>query len=172
MPYLAALMFAVFFAGFAMTVSEGMWSNAITLLCLLLAAAIALPGGLALTDYVVQQAKPSPETEWAFKFSSVWGVFFFAIMILRIMTDRISRVRMKFIKPLDAGAGILLGLVVATMLTSFAALMLYVPFAAGVWKTAEAAPWQNQTIQTFASPMSMALTALHGEEALKRITTR
>lgn len=172
MLYIAVLMFAVFFAGFAMTVNEGMWSNAITLFCVVLAAMIAVPGGLALTGYVLEQAKPGPENEWAFKFGCIWGVFFFAINVLRLLTDKTSKIRMKFFKPLDAGGGILLGLCVAFMLTSFSALTLYMPFAAGVWKTAEAAPWQNQTIQTFASPMSSAVTAFHGPEALQQITTQ
>lgn len=172
MPYLAVLMFAIFFAGFAMTVNEGLWSNAITLFCVILAGVIAVPGGVILAAYVLEQAKPSPENVWAFKFASIWGIFFAAVMILRLATDRISRVRMKFFKPLDAGGGILLGLVVAFMLTSFASLMLYMPFAAGVWKTAEAAPWQTKTFETFAIPMSLAVTAFHGPEALQQITTQ
>jgi hypothetical protein len=165
-------MYAVFFAGFAMTVNEGLWSNSITLFCVILAGLIAVPGGLALAAYVLEQAKPAPENEWAFKFGSIWGVFFFAVMILRIATDRISRIRMKFVKPLDVAGGILVGLVVSLMLTSFSAMMLYVPFAAGVWKVAEAAPWQTQTIQQFAGPMSLTITAFHGPELTRRVTER
>jgi hypothetical protein len=172
MLYLAVLMFAVFFAGFAMTVNEGLWNNAITLMCVILAAMIAVPGGLALTGYVIEQAKPSPENAWAFKFASIWGVFFFAVMALRLITDRLSRVRMKFFKPLDAGGGILLGLVVAMMLTSFSAMTLFMPFAAGVWKAAEAAPWQSQTIARFAVPMSSAVTAFYGDEVLNQIRSQ
>lgn len=172
MPYLAVLMFAIFFAGFAMTVNEGLWSNAITLFCVMLAGVIAVPGGLALAGYVIAQAQPSPENEWAFKFGSIWGVFFFAVMILRIATDRISRIRMKFVKPLDVAGGILLGLVVSLMLTSFSAMMLYIPFASGVWKTAEAAPWQNQTIQSFANPMFSTILAFHGSDVARRINER
>jgi hypothetical protein len=172
MPYLAVLMFAIFFAGFAMTVNEGLWSNAITLFCVMLAGVIAVPGGLALAGYVIAQAQPSADNEWAFKFGSIWGVFFFAVMILRIVTDRISRVRMKFVKPLDVAGGILLGLVVSLMLTSFSAMMLYVPFATGVWKTAEAAPWQTQTIQSFAGPMTSTIIAFYGADVSRRITER
>ena len=172
MLYLAVLMFAVFFAGFAMTVNEGMWNNAITLFRVVLAAMIAVPGGLALTGFVLEQAKPSPENEWAFKFACIWGIFFFAVMVLRLITDRTSKVRMKFFKPLDAGGGILLGLVVAWMLTSFSALTLFMPFAAGVWNTAEAAPWQTKTIQTFATPISSAVKAFHGDDALNRIISK
>jgi uncharacterized membrane protein required for colicin V production len=172
MMYLAILMFAVFFAGFAMTVNEGLWNNAITLLCVILAAMIAVPGGLMLSAYVIEQAEPSPENAWAFKFASLWGVYFAAVMILRLVTDRLSRVRVRFFKPLDAGGGILLGLVVSLMLTSFAALMLFIPFAAGVWKTADAPGWQTTTIQSFASPMSSAITAFHGESAREQITSR
>ena len=160
------------FAGFAMTVNEGMWSNAITLFCVVLAAVIAVPGGLALAGYVLEQAKPSPENEWAFKFGCIWGIFFFAVNILRLATDRISRVRMKFFKPLDVGGGILLGVLVALMLTSFSAMTLFMPFAAGVWKTAEASPWQSATIANFAQPMSAVLEAFHGLEVLNQIRSQ
>ena len=95
MLYLAVLMIAVFFAGFAMTVNEGLWSNAITLFCVVLAGMIAVPGGLALAGYVLEQAKPSPENEWAFEFGCIWGVFFFAVNVLRLSTDKASKVRMK-----------------------------------------------------------------------------
>ncbi len=172
MLYLAVLMFAVFFAGFAMTVNEGMWSNAITLFCVVLAAMIAVPGGLALTGFVLEQAEPSAENEWAFKFACVWGIFFFAVNVLRLATDRTSKVRMKFFKPLDAGGGILLGLMVALMLTSFSAMTLFMPFSAGVWKTAEAAPWQSATIANFAQPMSAAVGAFHGTEVLNQIRSQ
>lgn len=169
MLYLAILMYAIFFAGFAMTVNEGLWSNAVTLFCVILAGVIALPGGLALAGYVLEQVDTAPENQWYFKFASIWGIFFFAINVLRLSTDRLSRVRMKFVKPLDAGGGILLGLGVAMMLTSFAALTLFVPFAAGVWKTAEAAPWQQQTFSMSASPMNTAAKAFHGESIITQL---
>lgn len=169
MLYLAILMYAIFFAGFAMTVNEGLWSNAVTLFCVILAGVIALPGGLALADYVLEQVTPAPENEWYFRFASVWGIFFFAINILRLSTDRLSRVRMKFAKPLDAAGGILLGLGVAAMLTSFASLTLNLPFAAGVWKTTEAAPWQSQTFWTSAKPMKSTTIAFHGSEIMKQL---
>ena len=172
MLYLAVLMLAVFFAGFAMTVNEGLWSNAITLFCVVLAGMIAVPGGLALAGYVVEQAKPSPEYEWAFEFGCIWGVFFFAVNVLRLTTDKASKVRMKFFKPLDAGGGILLGLMVALMLTSFSAMTLFIPCAAGVWKTADAAPWQSSVIANFAQPMSAAVTAFHGSEVLNQIRSQ
>ena len=117
-----------------------------------------------LSAYVIEQAEPSAENAWAFKFASIWGIYFAAVMILRIATDRLSRVRLKFFKPLDAGGGILFGLVVS--------LMLFIPFAAGVWKTGDAPGWQTQTIQSFASPMSSAITAFHGESALRQITSQ
>ena len=125
-----------------------------------------------LSAYVIEQAEPSAENAWAFKFASIWGIYFAAVMILRIATDRLSRVRLKFFKPLDTGGGILFGLVVSLMLTSFAALMLFIPFSAGVWKTGDAPGWQTQTIQSFASPMSSAITAFHGESALRQITSQ
>ena len=65
-----------------------------------------------------------------------------------------------------------LGLMVALMLTSFSAMTLFMPFAAGVWKTAEAAPWQSATIANFAQPMSAAVEAFHGTEVLNQIRSQ
>lgn len=169
MMYLAILMFAIFFAGFAMTVNEGLWSNTISLFCVILAGLMALPGGLALGAFAVEQAKPAAENEWAFVFGSIWGVFFFAVMILRIVTDRISRVRMKFFKPLDIGGGILMGLGVSMMLTSFTALTLFLPFAAGVWKPQEAPAWQSGTIVASAIPMFSVSALFYSDEIISQI---
>jgi hypothetical protein len=164
MLYLTILLMFVFFAGIAMTVNEGLWSNAISLLCVVLSALIAWAWGPILGAYVVEQAKPNAANEWAFWFASIWGVFFFAVMLMRIIADRSSRVRMRFVRPLDMAGGIVLGLGVATMFTSFTAYSLYLPFKASVWKVKEGAAWQQQTIQSLAGPMYATGKAVLGDD--------
>ena len=164
MPYLAVLIYFIFFAGIAMTVNEGLWSNAISLFCVTFAGLLAWYWGPVLGGFVVDQAKPSEANEWAFWFASIWGIFFFAVMLLRVGTDRMSPVRMKFIKPVDMAGGLLLGLGVAVMFTSFAAYSLYIPFKASVWKVQEAAGWQQQTFTSAAAPMYGAIKAFYGED--------
>lgn len=163
MTYVAILLLFTLFAGIAMTVNEGLWSNAVTLLCVLLGGLLAWHWGPVLGEFVIEQAKPSPENEWAFWFASIWGVYFLAVTVLRIIADRSSRVRMRFIRPLDMAGGILMGLVVAVMFSSFAAYALYIPIRAGVWKIEDGAPWAQQTISTLARPMYSAGKATYGE---------
>lgn len=167
MLYLAMLMFALFFAGVAMTVAEGLWSNTISLLCIILGAILAICWGPVLGRAILTAADPPAEHAWAFFFAGIWGVFAFSVTLLRVITDRLSRVRMRFIKPLDQLGGSLVGFGVATMFTSFVALTLFIPFGAGVWKTEEAAPWQQQTIARSAAPMTLAMSTFYGDDFME-----
>jgi uncharacterized membrane protein required for colicin V production len=163
MLWLTILLYCILFAGIAMTVNEGLWSNTISLFCVILAALLAWYWGLVLGKFVIEQMEPDPTKEWAFWFASIWGVFFLSVMILRIMADRLSRVRMKFIPQLELAGGIVMGLGVAIMFTSFAAYSLFVPLKARVWKAEEAAGWQQQSISTLAAPIYATGKAFYGE---------
>ncbi|RIK74313.1 MAG: hypothetical protein DCC67_16725 [Planctomycetota bacterium] len=164
MNYLAIILLFVFFAGVAMTVNEGLWSNTVSLFCVMFASMLAWYWGPTLGAFVVEQAEPSAQNEWAFWFASVWGAFFLAVTILRIVADRSSRVRMRIIRPLDLAGGVLVGLLLAVMFTSFAAYSLFLPFRARVWKTEEGAGWAQTTVSTFAAPMYTAGRAFLGED--------
>jgi len=164
MLYLTILLIFVFFAGIAMTVNEGLWSNTISLFCILFAALLAWDWGRVLGGFVIEQVEPSAQNTWAFWFASIWGVFFLSITILRVIADRSSRVRMRFIMPLDRAGGLLMGLGVAVMFTSFTAYSLYIPFKAGVWKFNEGAAWQQQIISTATRPIFGAGKAVYGDD--------
>jgi hypothetical protein len=163
MTYVAILLLFVLFAGIAMTVNEGLWSNTVTLLCVTLGGLLAWHWGPVLGRLVIEQAEPSSENEWAFWFASIWGVYFLVVTVLRIIADRSSRVRMRFIRPLDMAGGIVIGLAVAVMFSSFAAYALYIPIKAGVWKVEDGAPWAQQTISTLARPIVSVGKATYGE---------
>ena len=60
---------------------------------------------------------------------------------------------MRFVPPLDLAGGLLVGLCVAVLFTSFAAYSLYLPFKAGVWKPQDGAGWAQQVVVQFAGPM-------------------
>jgi uncharacterized membrane protein required for colicin V production len=164
MLYLAVLLLALVFAGIAMTVNEGLWSNTISLFCVLLASLLAWDWGRVLAKYVIAQAQPSGENEWAFGFASVWGVFFFSVMLLRILADRISRVRVRFIPQLDKALGILMGIMVAWCFAGFAAYTLMIPIDGKVWKVQEASNFQKQVFVTLARPIYSLGKAVQGED--------
>jgi len=153
MLYLTILLIFAFFAGVAMTVNEGLWSNTVTLLCIILAGQFAIVGGIPLGLYIIEQADASEETAWCFLFAGVWGVFVVSLTVMRLLVERASRTRVKFVPPLEKAAGPLMGLFVAVMFTSFTAYTLErIPINAGEWKVNDAADWQKTTFTYARAP--------------------
>ena len=73
MLYLAILLMFVFFAGVAMTIGEGLWSNTILLFLVIICGLLAFVGGVPLAGFVIEQAEPSNEYVWHFVMACVWG---------------------------------------------------------------------------------------------------
>lgn len=166
MPYLCILIYFVFFAGIAMTINEGLWSNTLALMAILVCGPLAIAGGYPLGLLLQEKLEKPVEQTWYFAFGGVWLVFFFAIMFLRLFADRVaSRVRMKFVPPLERAAGPLMGLLVAVVFASFFTFTLYtIPINAGEWKIGDAAPWQQTTMKSGSQPFYAVLRALGGEK--------
>jgi hypothetical protein len=153
MLYLIILLAFVFFASMAMCVGEGLWNNTIALISVMLCGISAILFGVPLGTFVAEQAKASDITLWAFVFGVVWGVFAISILVFRLLAEKASGVRMKFIPQLDMIAGPLMGLLLAIMFTSFTALtLLRLPIKAGQWDLATASPWQRDAFQTVSAP--------------------
>ena len=172
MGLLLILLSFIFFAGVAMTLNEGLWSNTISVFIIIIAALIAIPWGYFAGAIVVIAAQPSDENAWAFIFASVWGVFALTTVILRLITDRLSRVRMRFVPQLDKIGGTLMGFVVATMFSSFTALTLVLlPIESGVWKVEDASAKQQKRMTRSAAPMYTALLKFYGGEFASLIET-
>jgi len=164
MPYLCVLIYFVFFAGIAMTVNEGLWNNAVNLLGIIMSSVVAICLGYPLGLWALEKFEKDAEFSWYFIFAGVWLVFFAAIMVFRIVAERLSRTRVKFVPPLDRAAGPLAGLLVAVMFTSFLAFTLYyIPIRAGYWDAATAAPWQQTTMTSGAGPFYTVLKAVAGD---------
>ena len=165
MGLLTLLLAFVFFAGVSMTVNEGLWNNTITVFIIIIAALIAIPWGWIAGLAVIAAAQPSDENMWAFFFAGVWGVFALSATVLRLVGDKLSRVRIRFLPQLDKFGGVLMGLVVATMFNSFVAVtLLYWPITAGVWKIEDASETQKKTFQRTAAPIHTAFTKFYGGE--------
>ncbi len=147
MLYLIILLAFVFFASVAMCVNEGLWSNTITLISVILSGISAILFGVPLGLLVAEKASKGDENLWYFIFALVWAVFAVTILIFRLLSEKASRVRMKFIPPLEMVAGPVMGLFVAIMFTSFAAFtLLRIPIEAGEWDLKEASGWKLQHI--------------------------
>ena len=168
MLYLVVLLIFVFFAGVAMTVGEGLWSNSILLFLVMICGLLAFVGGVPLASFVVEKADlENDDYTWHFVFACVWGVFFLSMTIFRILLENASKTRMKFVGPLEMAAGPLMGLFAAVMFTSFAAYTLErIPIQAGYWSTADASDWVVTTFAYLRAPFLNVMNAFAGAEGI------
>ena len=167
MLYLAILLMFVFFAGVAMTVGEGLWSNTILLFLVLICGLLAFAGGIPFAGFVLEQAEPSDEYAWHFVMACVWGVFALSMTVMRILLGQASKTRMKFVGPLEMVAGPLMGLFAAVMFTSFAAFTLVqIPIQAGEWTTADASDWVRSFFDYARAPFYNVMKAFVGSEGI------
>jgi hypothetical protein len=166
MPYLCVLIYFVFFAGLAMTVAEGLWNNTLTLIAILICGPLAIAAGYPVGLLLQEKMDKPIEQTWYFVFGGVWLVFFFSIMIVRLLADRVaSRTRVKFVPPLEKVSGPLMGLLASVMFASFFTFTLYtIPIGAGEWKIGEAADWQKTTMQSGSGPFYAVLKAMAGDD--------
>jgi len=99
------LMFIILFACAAMLYNDGMWSNAIRLINAITAGLLAMNFFEPVADWLEEQA---PTYGYFCDFVALWGLFFVFSLIFRLMTDRLSTVKVKFLKMAEQiGSGIL-----------------------------------------------------------------
>jgi uncharacterized membrane protein required for colicin V production len=168
MTYLAVLLAAVCFAAFAMCINEGLWSNTITLLCIILAGLMGVFVGVPLGNWAVEQAEADAATTWYYVFGGMWIVFLISAIVFRVLTDKASRTRMRFIPLLDRIAGPLMAVYVAVMLTSFASYtLLRAPIASGEWKIEDASENVVLVFKYANAPFWNVVTSFAGGEGIE-----
>ena len=167
MLYLAVLICAVMFAGVAMTVNEGLWNNAINFISIVLGGLFALFVGVPAGNLIAEQAGAGADKHWYFVFAGVWGVFALSVLIIRLLVERTSKTKMKFIPLVDKFGGPLVGILVAVMFTSFAAYTLdRIPIKAGEWKYADAVGWPQTVFKYARAPFYNLANAFAAGEGL------
>jgi hypothetical protein len=103
--YITLLMLLVLFACVATLYADGLWSNAIRLINVITAALLAMNFFEPLADRL-QKWQPSYTYVW--DFVSLWLLFAIISVILRVLTDFLSRVKVRFLKIVDRiGSGLL-----------------------------------------------------------------
>jgi hypothetical protein len=120
--YLTLILIVIFFASVAMLVREGLWSNALTLINVIFAGLLAssfwesaaawLEGMDASFTYLVD-------------FIAVWGVFCLAFIVFRALTDYLSKVQVRFKKPVDMAGGTFMAIWVGWVLVCFTCFTLH-----------------------------------------------
>jgi len=117
-----ALMFIILFACVAMLYNDGMWSNAIRLINVITAALLAMNFFEPLADWF-EQSKPSWSYFW--DFISLWGLFIVFSLIFRVLTDRLSPVKVKFLKVADRVGSGFLSLWIGWLMVCFTLMSLH-----------------------------------------------
>jgi hypothetical protein len=101
---------------------EGPWSGLIMLLNVLVAASLAT----AWYPVVVARLEPAlPSYAYLLDFVALQGTFCLLLLVLREITDRVSRTRVRFRKPVELAAGPLVAVLTAWIVVCFTAASLH-----------------------------------------------
>lgn len=101
---------------------EGPWSGLIMLLNVLLAASLAT----AWYPVVVARLEPLlPSYAYLLDFVALQGTFCVLLLVMREITDRLSRTRVRFRKPVELAAGPLVAMLTAWVMVCFTAASLH-----------------------------------------------
>ncbi len=120
--YLNLCLAAVFFAVLAMRVREGLWSNALMFFNVMTAALLATNYFEPLADRIDRMA---PTYTYLADFLTLWAAFCVAIIVLRVATDLVSRVKVRFRLPVDWAGGIFFACWTAWIMVCFTTFSLH-----------------------------------------------
>ncbi len=153
MIYLLVLLGFLFFAALAMSVNEGLWSNTISLICIMISGSAASVAGMPLGVMVFEKTGQDETFIWYYVFVGMWAVFSVTLLLLRLLAGKASGIRVRFLPVVDKLGGMLMASAVAMMLTSFAAFTLWnAPIKAGEWKLSDASESQVRAFQQAVGP--------------------
>jgi uncharacterized membrane protein required for colicin V production len=117
--------FIISFAATAMMVKEGLWSNTITLVTIIVAGLIAFGFYSPLVVYLDESVTDGQHTYWL-DFAVLWALYAFTFVVLRTFTSACSKTRMRFKNPIDTIGGPALGFIASLILGSFFLATLHV----------------------------------------------
>jgi hypothetical protein len=113
----------VMFAGLAMMVREGLWSNAIALVNIALSGLVAFGFYSPLVIYL-DEASGGKHTYWL-DFAVLWALYAAAMVVCRAISGALSKTRMRLKNPIDPIGGPIAGLIAAWVLASFTLATLH-----------------------------------------------
>jgi uncharacterized membrane protein required for colicin V production len=141
----------IVFAGTAMMVREGLWSNSIALVNTLLSGLVAFgfyaPLTVKLDEYFDGQYT------YVLDFVVIWFLYAVTMVICRTVSNAASRTRMRFKHPIDSIGGPLLGFVAAWVLAAIVMAALHTsPMAKDAFGGRLVKPADVATASAFTQP--------------------
>lgn len=115
--YILTLAF-IGFATLAMLIREGLWNNTVTLVVHVFSGllAFALYGPLA--QFLDESVTDGSYTYWL-DFLSLWAVYIVSFVVLRLVTNVLSKSRVRFKMPLEWSGSVVTAVVGAYLVTGF-----------------------------------------------------
>jgi hypothetical protein len=122
MLYINIVLTLLLISCFAFLMKAGLWNNTITLVNVVTAALLATNYFEPLADWMDKQ---EPQFTYAYDFLAIWLIFGVAVTLLRMATDYMSPVKVKFFGLVDKIGGGLMALWVAWVVVCFATMTLH-----------------------------------------------
>jgi hypothetical protein len=119
---LTFLMLAILFAAVATLYTEGLWSNAVRLVNVVTAALLAANYFEPLARWLDDMM---PSYTFFCDFLALWILFVAFTLILRLATDQVSRVKVRFLKAADQVGSTVFALWIGWVLVCFTMLTLH-----------------------------------------------
>ena len=106
MTWLVTLLLVIVFATCILCLySEGMWGNALRLINVVTAALLATSLFEPLADWIEGLGDWFKTCEYLWDFIALWGLFGALMIVFRLITDQLSRVKVRFLKLADQIGG-------------------------------------------------------------------
>jgi len=120
--YVNGILFVIFVAVFACIFTQGLWSNTLNLVNVLTAALVATNYFEPLADFFDRQQS---SYSYVYDFLALWLIFGVTALVLRVFTDYMSKVKVRFFMPVEKAGGILMALWVSWIVLCFATMTLH-----------------------------------------------
>lgn len=122
MLYINILLILIFAGCFVFLMKAGLWTNTLTLVNVLTAALVATNYFEPLANWMNRQ---EPSLKYAYDLLSLWLIFGVTVSLLRMATDYMSPIKVKFLLPVERVGGIVMALWVSWVFVCFTTMTLH-----------------------------------------------
>ena len=116
------LLILVFLAIALVLAREGLWSGLVMLLNIIAAATFATAWFERLAGFLDAKL---PSYTYLIDFLCLWGIFAVVLLVMRLITDRVSTTKVKFLRQVEIVGGPLVAVITAWVMVCFAAASLH-----------------------------------------------
>jgi uncharacterized membrane protein required for colicin V production len=120
--YIAIILCVIMLACVASLFNDGLWSNAVRLIYVIFASLLAMNFFEPLAGYLEKQM---PSYTFVWDFLSLWLLFVIFAIVLKLLTDKISHVKVKFLKIVDQIGGLVFSVWIGWVMVCFTLATLH-----------------------------------------------